>query len=304
MKVAITGGTGFIGSTLGKTLVERGDEVIVLSRKAHSSSNPKIRYVQWNPEDLSRVVTEVDGTDAVINLVGESIIGRWSRKKKEKILSSRVHATRIIANSIKEAAQRPKVLINASAVGFYGSRESEFLTEESSAGDNFLSEACKAWEAHAIRVEDYNVRVVRLRFGIVLDPSGGALKLMLLPFKLFLGGWLGSGNQWFSWIVREDLIRLIIFCLEHPEAKGAINATSPNPVTNKVFSLVLAQVLGRPCLVPVPAFALKILLGEGAKMLLTGQRVIPKKAGELGFTFRYPEIRHALEALLKGRNEG
>ncbi|MBI4000026.1 MAG: TIGR01777 family protein [Candidatus Omnitrophica bacterium] len=301
MKIVVTGATGFIGRSLTEALTKRGNEIIILSRRTISASdNSKIRYVRWNPEDSSSIVSEIDGIDAVINLAGEPIVGkRWSQKQKGKILSSRVNATQIIANSIRKAVNKPKVLINASAVGFYGSRQNELLAEDARSGDGFLAETCKAWEAHAIRVKDFDVRVVWLRTGIVLDKSGGALKMMLPPFKMFLGGWLGNGNQWMSWIAREDLIRLILFCLDHPAAKGPINAVAPQPVTNKAFSFVLAQVLKRPCLMPVPAFALKILLGEMSEMLLTGQRVIPQKAGELGFSFHYPEIRHALETILR-----
>ena len=299
MKIVITGGTGFIGSALVETLLKRGDNLIIASR----SQNPKIpegaRSVRWNPEDLSHIVAEVDGADAVINLAGDPIVGkRWNAKQKRKILESRTNTTHIVANSIKKAVNKPKVLINASAVGFYGPRDYETLSEEARAGVGFLSDTCKAWEAHAIRVEDFNVRVIRLRTGIVLDKDGGALKMMLSPFKMFIGGWLGNGNQWMSWIAREDLVRLVVFCLENQEAKGAINAVTPQPVTNKAFSMVLAQVLKRPCLLPVPEFALKVLLGEMSEMLLTGQRVIPKKAQDLGFSFQFPEIRHALESIL------
>lgn len=302
MKIVLTGATGFIGRSLTEALLKRGDELIILTRSSSRkvSERPNIHYVTWNPEDQTSLVGEVDGSDAVINLAGESIIGRrWTRKQKGKILQSRVNATQIIANSIKKASKRPQILINASAVGYYGPHGNESVTEDTKAGNDFLADLCKAWEAHAVRVEDFDVRVVRLRIGIVLDKEGGALKLMLLPFKMFMGGWLGSGNQWMSWIAREDLIRLIIFCLDHQAARGAVNAVAPQAVTNKAFSLVLSQVLKRPCLMPVPSFALKILAGEVSDMLLTGQRVIPKKAQELGFSFRYPEIRNALETILR-----
>ncbi len=302
MNIVLTGATGFIGRSLIEALVKRGDELMILTRSSARkiSEHSNIHYVIWNPGDQTSVVKEIDGSDAVINLAGESIVGkRWTQGQKEKILQSRVSATQIIANSVKKASKRPQVLINASAVGYYGPHGNESLTEDAKAGSDFLADLCKAWEAHAVRVEDFDVRVVRLRIGIVLDKNGGALKLMLLPFKMFIGGWLGSGNQWMSWIVREDLIRLIIFCLDNQAARGAINAVAPQAATNKAFSLVLAQVLKRPCLTPVPSFALKILMGEVSEMLLTGQRVIPKKAQELGFSFRYPEIRNALETILR-----
>lgn len=302
MNIVLTGATGFIGRSLTEALIKRGDELMILTRSSARkiSEHSNIRYVIWNPRDQTSVVKEIDGSDAVINLAGESIVGkRWTQGQKEKILQSRVSATQIIANSVKKASKRPHVLINASAVGYYGPHGNESLTEDAKAGNDFLADLCKAWEAHAVRVEDFDVRVVRLRIGIVLDKNGGALKLMLLPFKMFIGGWLGGGNQWMSWIVLEDLIRLIIFCLDNQAARGAINAVAPQAATNKAFSLVLAQVLKRPCLMPVPSFALKILMGEVSEMLLTGQRVIPKKAQELGFSFRYPEIRNALETILR-----
>jgi len=302
MNIVLTGATGFIGRSLTEALIKRGDELMILTRSSARkiSEHSNIRYVIWNPRDQTSVVKEIDGSDAVINLAGESIVGkRWTQGQKGKILQSRVSATQIIANSVKKASKRPHVLINASAVGYYGPHGNESLTEDAKAGNDFLADLCKAWEAHAVRVEDFDVRVVRLRIGIVLDKNGGALKLMLLPFKMFIGGWLGGGNQWMSWIVLEDLIRLIIFCLDNQAARGAINAVAPQAATNKAFSLVLAQVLKRPCLMPVPSFALKILMGEVSEMLLTGQRVIPKKAQELGFSFRYPEIRNALETILR-----
>ena len=301
MKVVVSGATGFIGKALTEALLKQGETVIILSRSSSRKlpPDPRVRHVVWNPGDAASTVSEIDGADAVINLAGEPIVGkRWSKTQKEKVLESRVWATQIAANSIKKALRKPAVLINASAVGYYGSRGGELITEDSSAGSDFLAQICKAWEAHAVRVEDFNVRVVRLRIGIVLDRNGGALMMMIPPFKMFLGGWLGSGNQWMSWITREDLIRLILFCLDHEQARGAVNAVAPQPVTNKAFSLVLAQVLKRPCLMPVPVFALKLLLGEVSEMLLTGQRVVPKKAQELGFVFNDPDIRHALESLL------
>ena len=300
MKVVITGGTGFIGSSLLEALLKRGDQPIVLTRNPKKTqAGLKTTYVVWNPEAGETIVKEIDGADAVINLAGEPIVGkRWNAQQKEKILTSRVHATQIVANSIGRAVRKPKVLINASAVGYYGSRENESLTEASSAGIGFLTDVCKAWEAHAIRVEDFDVRVVRLRIGIVLDKKGGALKLMLPAFRMGAGGWLGNGNQWMSWISREDLVRLILFCLDNQVVKGAVNAVSPQPVTNKAFSLVLAQVLKRPCFAPVPAFMLKLLLGEMSEVLLGSQRVLPKKALEAGFSYHHAEIRNALEVIL------
>ena len=303
MKILITGATGFIGQALVKALLDQNDTVIVASRSSRKSDpeQGRVRHIVWNPEDEKTVLKEIDGVDAVINLTGEPIAQRWTEKQKQKILKSRVQATRMVHQSIKVAMVKPKVLVNASAIGYYGPRTNEALAEEAGAGTGFLAEVCKVWEAHAIRVEDLNVRVVRLRTGVVLDREGGALKLMLPPFKMGLGGWLGSGNQWFSWIHREDLVRLILFCLDQEPVKGAVNAVSPLPVTNKAFSLVLAQVLKRPCLFPVPAFALKLMMGEMSEMLLTGQRVVPKKLQQFGFLYQYPDIRRALEQIFKNK---
>ena len=300
MKIVITGATGFIGSALVKKLHASGYKPVLLSRRhRQTSAFQNAVSVSWNPENENEIVKEIDGADAVINLAGEPIVGkRWSKIQKMKILESRVRATRTVVHSIKQANEKPAVLINASAVGYYGSRGTEELTEESHPGSGFLTDVCKAWEAHAIRAEDFGVRVVRIRTGIALEKTGGALQKMLPPFRFGMGGWLGNGNQWMSWIHLEDLLRLILFCVENEKAKGAVNAISPQPVTNKVFSMVLAQVLNRPCLMPVPAFALKLLMGEMSEILLGSQRVLPKKARELGFSFQYPDIRKALEAAL------
>ena len=300
MKILMTGATGFIGKSLTESLLKKGHELTVLTRSsAKVTSRPKVRPVTWNPEDERAIVAEVDGMDGVVNLAGEPVVGKlWTRKQKAKILTSRVNATQIIVRSIQKASQKPRVLINASAIGYYGPHRNEELTEDSPAGGDFLASLSKAWEAHAIRAEDFGVRVVRLRIGIVLEQTGGALAKMLPPFRMFLGGWLGDGNQWMSWIHLEDLIGLIEFSLAHEDAQGAINAVSPQPVTSKVFSMVLAQVIKRPCFAPVPSVVLKVLMGEAAGILLSGQRVIPRKALALGFTFRYPEIRRALEVIL------
>jgi uncharacterized protein len=303
MRILISGATGFIGTPLSEFLIRSGHELVILTRtlRRTASRSARVRHVVWSPENEKTIVEEVNESDAIINLAGESIAAkRWSAKQKEKILSSRVLATQILVQSIEKAKEKPRVLINGSAIGYYGPKGSETLDEAAPAGEGFLASTCKAWEAHALRAEDFGVRVVRLRIGVVLEKGGGALEKMLPPFQMFVGGWLGSGNQWMSWIHRADVIRLIDFCLTDDEMKGVVNATAPQPVTNKAFSLVLAQVIKRPCFMPVPPLALKVLLGEMAdELLLTGQRVIPRKATDSGFTFQYPEIRHALEAVLK-----
>ena len=300
MRLLITGATGFIGQSLTDFLLKEGHELALLTRSLpKAASHPSTNWVVWSPNDETSIVREVDGIDGVINLAGEPVIGkRWTAAQKEKLLTSRVHATQILVRSIQKAARKPEVLVNASAIGYYGSRASDQLTEDASAGSDFLAGLTKAWEAHAIRAEDFGVRVVRLRIGVVLGKGGGALAKMLPPFRMGLGGWLGNGNQWMSWIHLYDLIRLIEFCLAREAISGAVNAVSPQPVTNKAFSMVLAQVLRRPCLFPVPAFVLKLLLGEASQILLSSQRIVSKAALSKGFAFRYPEIRRALESIL------
>lgn len=302
MRIVITGATGFIGRALVNSLMKQGHDLTVLSRKTAKPGqiHGKIRHVVWNPDIDNQIIREIDGSDAVINLAGEPIVGkRWSKSQKEKILTSRVNATKTIAHSIERAKRKPRVLVNASAIGIYGERGNEDLHEDSSAGTDFLASACKAWEAHAIRVQDFGVRVVKIRIGIVLEKDGGALQKMLPPFKFFAGGWLGSGNQWMSWIHRDDLVKLIEFSIVNERVSGALNGTAPQPVTNKAFSMVLAQALNRPCLMPVPEFVLKILLGEMSVLLLGSAKVLPKKTQASGFQFQYPDIRSALAAILK-----
>ncbi len=301
MKIILTGGTGFIGTALRKSLVEKDHEVVVLTRQASLENEPGIRtrYRFWNPPEGGAWEKEMDGADGVINLAGEPIVGkRWSPSQKQKLLESRAGATQAVVGAIRNAKKKPGFLINASAIGFYGPHGDEEVTEKNSHGSDFLSHICQAWEAHALRAEDFGVRVVRLRTGIVLEKNGGALGKMLFPFQLGLGGPVGSGKQWMSWIHREDLIHLIHFLIEKKEARGAVNGTAPNPARMKEFSSTLGRVLHRPAVLPAPAFALRILLGEMADILLTGQRVLPKKALGWGYPFRYPRLEDALKAIL------
>ncbi|OGX06577.1 MAG: TIGR01777 family protein [Omnitrophica bacterium RIFCSPLOWO2_12_FULL_50_11] len=301
MKIVITGATGFIGTPLSGLLICAGHHLTILTRalRRTASRSAHVQHVEWNPADEAGVVARVDGCDAVINLAGENIAARrWTKKQKEKILTSRVSATQCLVRSIQKAGVKPRVLISTSAMGYYGPRGDESLDETAPCGKGFLASTCKAWEAHAVRAEDFGVRVVRLRIGVVLGKGGGALEKMTPPFKCFLGGWLGSGEQWMSWIHLEDVVRLIDACLTNGNLKGPVNVTAPEPVTNKVFSIALAEALNRPCLMPVPSFALKVLFGEMAdELLLKGQRVIPRKALDMGFEFRFPEIHGALESI-------
>lgn len=302
MRLVLTGGTGFIGTRLRESLTEKGHEVVVLTRQASRQNQPALRtrYSYWNPPEGGGWEKELEGMDGVINLAGEPIAGkRWTVEQKRKILESRVGATQAIVTAIRKAKRKPLFLINASAVGYYGPHGEEELTEEAGHGKDFLGEICQAWEAHALRAEDFGIRVVRLRIGIVLEKGGGALAKMLFPFSLGLGGPLGSGNQWMSWIHRDDLIGFIHFLLEKREARGAVNGTAPHPVRMGEFAETLGRVLHRPAVFPVPGFILRILLGEMADMLLTGQRVLPKRALGLGYTFKFPRLEPALEEILK-----
>lgn len=298
MKLIIAGGTGFIGSVLCARLLQLGHTLTMLSRSPSPAAiSPGINRLTWTPGSAGAWMESIDGADAVINLAGEPIAKRWTERQKEKIASSRIDSTRALVTAIDRAKEKPKFLLNASAIGYYGPHADEALTEESGPGDDFLSRLCAAWEKEAIKAEDHGVRVLRLRTGIVLGKGGGALAKMVLPFKLFLGGPLGDGNQWMSWIQMEDEIGLILFLLEHPDAHGAINATAPNPVTMSEFCKTLGDALNRPSWAPVPAFALRLLLGEMAEMLLTGQRVLPAGAQKLGYTFQYPTLLKALQTL-------
>ena len=298
MRLVIAGGTGFIGSALSARLSELGHSLTLLTRSsAPAGSRPNVKWLTWNPGSPDALEAAVNGSDGVINLAGTAIARRWTKRHKEAIASSRVQPTRALVQAIGKAGEKPKWLINASAIGYYGPHGNETLSEETGAGSDFLSRVCVAWEREAGKAEDYGLRVVRLRTGIVLGKGGGALAKMALPFKLFLGGPLGDGNQPMSWIHLEDEIGLILFLLDHPEARGAINATAPNPATMSEFCKTLGDVLNRPSWAPVPAFALRLLLGEMADMLLNGQRVLPAAAQKLGYVFQYPTLPEALRSL-------
>jgi hypothetical protein len=298
MNILITGGTGFIGSALSRELQESGYNVLITTRRKTDIRSPSERLL-WNPPTLipSDVISNMD---AVINLAGESIIsGRWTKKRKERIMSSRIDTTRALVQSIQNAKPHPKTLISASAVGYYGPHGDESLTEASPPGTDFLAKVCKAWEAEALKAQQFGVRVVLIRLGIVLEIGGGALSRMLPPFKFFLGGSIGTGRQWFSWIHRDDVIGIIKYILEKDNLSGPINLTAPRPVTNREFSSALGKALGRPSWLMMPGFMLKLLLGEMANMLLTGQRVIPAKILKAGYQFKYPEVNSTLRAILK-----
>jgi uncharacterized protein len=298
MRLVVTGATGFIGRALCAALLEHGHALTLFTRGAPRDANTGTkRWLHWTPGTLRDWDAALDGVDGIINLAGEPIAEKkWSHTQRRRIEKSRIDATQCLVQACAKAKQRPHFLINASAVGYYGPRGDEIATEETPPGNDFLGQLCQAWEAAALKAEELGMRVARLRTGIVLGPGGGALAKMAEPFKIYMGGPLGSGKQWMSWIQLEDLIRLILLLIDNPLAQGPFNATAPNPVQNKEFSATLGKVLHRPSWAPVPAFVLKLALGEMATMLLTGQRVVPAAAEKLGFKFRHPDLREALEA--------
>ena len=300
MRVLITGGTGFIGGAVVRTLSDLGHTVIVLSRghQPPSGREENIRLVHW-PGPATTIPDEaLDRIDAVINLAGESIgAGRWTRARRDRIFASRIDTTRSLVTGIAAMPTKPKLLISGSAVGYYGPHNDEELTEASPPGGDFLAVVCSHWEEEAKAVIRSGVRLALIRTGLVLGP-GGVLPRMMLPFKFFAGGPVGSGRQVISWIHRKDLVGLIRFILENDHVSGPINATAPGPVTNRQFAKVLGRVMGRPSFLPTPGFALRLALGEMANLVLTGQRVVPKRALEYKFAFRYPELEGALRDVL------
>jgi len=300
MKIVIAGATGFLGRPLVAALLADGHAVVVLSRSDRASV-PGARSVTWDPQrSASPWAVELDGADAVINLAGEPIADhRWTAAQKRRIEDSRVTATRRIAAAIAESRRPPAVLVNGSGVGFYGRCGDEIVTEETGAGSDFLAGVCRRWEAQAVTASSTATRVVCIRTGLVLAHDGGALAKMLLPFRLGLGGRLGSGRQYWPWIHRLDWVNLVRFVLRTPDAVGPINATGPSPVTNAAFTKEIGRTLGRPTFAAVPRFALRIALGEMAdSLLLSGQRAVPARASQLGFTFTYPTLSLALDDVL------
>jgi len=300
MKLVVTGATGFIGTVLCSRLLEKGHTLTLLTRSTpRDASTQSKRWLHWTPDTAGEWEKTVDGVDGIINLSGEPIAAkRWTPQQKHRIVKSRLDTTRGLVEAIAKAQQKPKFLINSSAIGYYGPRGDEPITEEAQSGTGFLAETTRDWENEASRAESLGLRVVYLRTGIVLGPNGGALEKMLPPFKFFVGGPIGSGKQWMSWIHVDDEVGLILHLADHAQAAGPVNATAPNPVTMKEFCQRLGKVIGRPSWAPVPGFALRLLLGEMADMLLTGQRVIPAAAQRFGYQFRYPNLEEALRACM------
>jgi hypothetical protein len=273
--------------------------LVLLSRRPPAEVGiAKKEWFAWTPGASGEWEKAVDGADGIINLAGEPIAGkRWSEAQKDKLRSSRIDATRSLVDAILKAKVKPKFLLNASAVGYYGPHGDETLTEASAPGSDFLSTMCVDWEREALKAEAHGVRVARIRTGIVLGKRQGALKKMVPPFKMFMGGPLGSGKQWIPWIHIEDEIGLLLFLTENENGRGAFNATAPNPVTMEEFSKALGEVLNRPSWVSVPPSVLALMVGEMADMLLTGQRAVPEAALKLGYQFKYPMLGEALRSL-------
>jgi len=307
MRVFVTGGTGLVGSRLVRRLQERGDQVVLLSRRpalAREKFGSACSVVEGDPTQAGAWMDSVAECDAVINLAGENIFARrWSEEFKAVLRASRINGT---DNVVQALARRPlgsdgqpKVLVNASAIGYYGPHADEEITEQSPAGDDFLAHLCIDWEKAARTAEPLGIRVALVRVGVVLDRAGGALAKMLTPFKMCAGGPVGSGKQWMAWVHHEDLVGIFLLPLDNRAACGPLNGTAPTPVSNKEFGHALGRALGRPSFMPTPKFALRLMLGEVADVLTTGQRVLPQRPQALGYQFKFPHIDAALADVLK-----
>ena len=292
-KVLLTGGTGFVGRGLVNGLVATGHTVSVVTRapEHHRSARSGVDYVGWLPP--------LERHQAIVHLAGEPIFGtRWTAEVQREIRASRVDSTRRLVEALRASERRPAVLVCASAIGWYGDRGDEALTESSSPGTGFLAEVCQAWEDEAVRAEELGVRVVRVRIGVVLGAGGGALKALLLPFKLGLGGPIGSGAQWFSWVHLRDLVKLLVRAVDDEGLRGPFNGAAPNPVSNKEFTRTLGRVLHRPTILPLPVFALRLRFGAAATVLTDSQRCLPEAALQAGFAFQFPTLEGALRDIL------
>jgi uncharacterized protein (TIGR01777 family) len=305
MKIAITGATGFVGSRLVERLKSDGHQVVVFSRNAAKAEKvfPKsafenVEIVAYTPTTSGAWQDAIASCDGVVNLTGEPIgEGRWTPQRKQEILNSRKLGTQKVVEAIAKANPKPSVLVNTSAIGYYGTSETAAFDESSPAGSDFLAQVCQEWEAEAQKVKETGTRLVILRFGIVLG-MGGAIAKMITPFKLFAGGPIGSGRQWFSWIHRDDLVNLIIQALTKPEMEGVFNATAPHPVRMAELAQAMGEAMQRPSWLPVPNFAIEALLGEGSIVVLEGQQVLPKRTQETGFNYQYANVKEALATIV------
>lgn len=303
MKVLVTGASGFVGKRVVEQLLNKGDQVVVLTRntvKAAIHLGKDCQYYLWSDTTELPPEEAFEGVDAVINLMGEGIADkRWDEQQKKKIYDSRIIGTAKLVERIKGMAKKPSAFVSASGTGVYGNRGDEVLTEESSTASDFLAHVCKDWEGEANKAKDLGLRVAILRTGVVLGKNGGALAKMLLPFKMGVGGPVGSGKQYMSWIHVDDLAAMYVHAVRDPSYSGVFNATAPNPVTSKEFARELGKAVHRPAVFPVPAFVLKTIFGEMSQVLLDGQKVLPKRAQANKFKFRYPIVEMALVESLR-----
>ena len=303
MKILLTGGTGFIGIPLMQRLLGEGHQVVLLSRNPENfgvAANGSLMIERWDGKSSGFWAEQMNSIDGVINLAGEPIgLKRWNNTIKAAIRNSRIEATQVIVEAISQSTVRPKVLINASAVGFYGDVPLSDVDETIGRGRGFLAETCELWEHRALAAKKQGVRVTLLRTGIALEKDGGVLARMMVPFKAFAGGPPGTGRQWISWIHRDDVIEAILFILKNDGLEGPINITAPEPATMRDFCQILARTIGRPSWAPVPEIVLKAMLGEMSEMLLTGQRALPRKLLEAGFIFKYPNLEGAFKAIFR-----
>ena len=310
MKILITGGSGSIGRKLTQNLTQHGHEVVILSRNPAKVANlPKgagtARAVKWDARTSDGWLTEADGADAIVNLAGSNLAGesffpaRWTDDRKRVHRESRLNAGKAIVEAVEKVPNKPKVVVQASAIGYYGPRGDEKLTETDTPGNDFLATLCQEWEAATAPVEQHGVRRAIIRTGIYLTPDEGALQRLLLPYKMFAGGPFGNGQQYYSWIHPHDEVEAIRFIIENPAARGTFNLTAPEPLKNKDFGKTLGKVLGRPSLIPVPRFALQLAFGEVVTVVFDGQRVMPNHLQALGFAFKFPTLEAALKDILK-----
>lgn len=306
MRVTIAGGSGLIGRELTARLVANGDAVTILSRNPDKVLRlpSGAKALRWDGTSLQEWSHVIEDTDAIVNLTGENLSGegflpsRWTKDRKIRLVKSRVNSGLVLTKAIQAAGTRPSVFVQASGIGFYGTRQDKTLTELDSSGDDFSANLCKEWEASSQPVETLGVRRVITRNGVVLSTKGGALPLILLPYKLFVGGPMGDGRQVYSWIHIEDEVSAIIYLIHNNNAKGVFNLTSPNPVTNYEFGKTIGKVMKRPHYFTLPAFAMRLAFGEVASMVLEGQRVVPQKLLAAGFTFKFPTLDAAIKDLL------
>ncbi len=315
MNITIAGGSGFIGTSLTQTLIQEGHQVTILSRRVsqvsqvngNSKRNPD--YCYWDGEHLGEWVSVIAQSQVVINLAGENIGGknivevatkRWTPERKAALRNSRINSGKALVEAIKNSPSKPQVFIQASAVGYYGSHPDQQMDEEAPAGDDFLAKLCADWENTTAELDQMGVRRAILRIaGVVMSLNGGSLPFILLPYRFFLGGPLGTGRQWVSWIHLHDLVRAILFIIQRSDAKGIFNICAPQPVTSKELSKVIGKIMGRPSVFPTPEFIFRIIFGEKAALLLASQKQIPKRLLSLGFEYHFPTVERALQDLLK-----